>query len=233
MADTDGEPTEHSPLLPRPSTVEESKSNIPAKHPVDPSGGIVPTGIDSYEEDREASRGPDIENGSAEDASPVPYAGLPEMKKQMKYILPAIAIGVFLAAADGTIIISSYGKIGSELDALNMTSWIANAYFLTLTAFQPLYGKLSDIFGRKACIQFSYLAFALGCLLCGLSRTINQLILSRAFAGIGGGGMTTLVSILMSDIVPLRERGTWQGYINIVWASGAASGAPLGGRPHE
>jgi predicted MFS family arabinose efflux permease len=66
-------------------------------------------------------------------------------------------------------------------------------------------------------------------LFCGLSVNINQLILSRAFAGIGGSGMTTVVSILLSDVIPLRERGTWQGYINIVYASGAAAGAPLGG----
>jgi hypothetical protein len=229
MEETRGEPTEHSLLLPRPSTTTESASNLPPKHPVDPSGGIIPTGIDSYENDYEANGVSDVENAEAETAEAAPYGGIPEAEKRMKYIFPAVAIGVFLAAADGTIIISSYGKIGSELDALNMTSWIANAYFLTLTAFQPLYGKLSDIFGRKACLQFAYFVFGLGCLFCGISRNINQLILSRAFAGIGGGGMTTLVSILLSDIVPLRERGTWQGYINIVYASGAASGAPLGG----
>jgi MFS family permease len=102
-------------------------------------------------------------------------------------------------------------------------------YFLTLTSFQPLYGKLSDIFGRKPCLLFAYSIFGLGCLFCGISKNMNQLILSRAFAGIGGGGMTTVVSILLSDAVPLRERGTWQGYINVIYATGAAIGAPLGG----
>lgn len=124
---------------------------------------------------------------------------------------------------------SSYGKIGSELHALNNTSWIATAYFLTLTSFQPLYGKLSDIFGRKACLLFGYLIFGLGCLFCGLAQNMNQLIAARAFAGIGGGGMTTVVSILLSDAVPLRERGKWQGYVNIIYATGAGTGAPLGG----
>nr|OQO28296.1 hypothetical protein B0A51_03915 [Rachicladosporium sp. CCFEE 5018] len=155
--------------------------------------------------------------------------GMPEVRKRMKYIFPALAIGVFLSAADQTIIVSSYGKIGSELHALNLTSWIATAYFLTLTSFQPLYGKLSDIFGRKACILSGYFLFGIGCLLCGLARDINELIGARAFAGIGGGGMTTVVSILLSDVVPLRERGTWQGYVNIIYALGASAGAPLGG----
>lgn len=102
-------------------------------------------------------------------------------------------------------------------------------YFLTLTSFQPLYGKLSDIFGRKSCLLFAYSIFGIGCLACGLARNMNELIAARAFAGIGGGGMTTVVSIMMSDIVTLRERGKWQGYINIVFATGAGTGAPLGG----
>lgn len=77
--------------------------------------------------------------------------------------------------------------------------------------------------------MFAYFVFGLGCLFCGLARNLEELVAARAFAGIGGGGMTTVVSILLSDIIPLRERGTWQGYINIVWASGASMGAPLGG----
>lgn len=147
------------------------------------------------------------------------YEGLPEVRKQLKYIVPAVGIGVFLGSADQTIIVSSYGKIGTELEALNLTSWIATAYFLTLTSFQPLYGKLSDIFGRKSCLLFAYLVFGVGCMACGLARSMEELIAARAFAGIGGGGMMTVVSILLSDIVPLRERGTWQGYINIIYVS--------------
>ena len=115
------------------------------------------------------------------------------------------------------------------MNALNNTSWIATAYFITLTSFQPLYGKMSDIFGRKPALLFGYAVFGLGCLFCGLARDMNELIAARALAGIGGGGMTTVVSIMMSDIVPLRERGTWQGIINIIYASGAGTGAPLGG----
>jgi MFS family permease len=129
-------------------------------------------------------------------------------------------------------VVSSYGAIGNDLKELNRTSWIATAYLLTTTSFQPLYGKLSDIFGRKASLLFAYTVFGVGCLGCGLSRTMGQLIAARAFAGIGGGGMTTVVSILVSDLVPLRSRGTWQGLLNIVFASGAAAGAPLGIKPN-
>lgn len=74
---------------------------------------------------------------------------------------------------------ASYGQIGSDLKALNLTSWIATSYFLTLTSFQPLYGKLSDIFGRKPCLLFAYAIFGIGCLGCGLARDINELIAAR------------------------------------------------------
>ncbi|KAK2819424.1 hypothetical protein FQN49_007860 [Arthroderma sp. PD_2] len=164
-----------------------------------------------------------------DDARVAQFKGMPELQKRLKYIVPAITIGVFLSAADQTIIIASYGQIGSDLKALNLTSWVATSYFLSLTAFQPLYGRLSDIFGRKACLLFGYIIFGTGCTLCGLAQNIHQLIAARVFQGIGGGGLSTVVSIIMSDIVPLRERGVWQGVINIVWSAGSGLGAPLGG----
>lgn len=88
-------------------------------------------------------------------------------------------VQIFMSAADQTIIMASYGQIGSDLKALNLTSWIATSYFLTLTSFQPLYGKLSDIFGRKACLLFGYAVFGIGNLGCGLARNINELIAAR------------------------------------------------------
>lgn len=103
------------------------------------------------------------------------------------------------------------------------------SYFITLTSCQPLYGKLSDIFGRKECLLFAYGVFGLGCLGCGLAQSMVQLCVARGVAGVGGGGMTAVVAILVSDIVPLRDRGLWQGYINIIYAAGTATGAPLGG----
>ncbi|KAF2192263.1 MFS general substrate transporter [Zopfia rhizophila CBS 207.26] len=226
MAPGRSSPTETSPLLPKP----DQQLLQPSSHPIDPGSGIVSEVADPYQDEHEGSENDDgdierqVSNGDASK-----HQGLPEVKKRMKYIFPAIAIGVFLAAADQTLVVSTYGTIGTDLKALNNTSWIATAYFLTLSAFQPVYGKLSDIFGRKQCLLFAYSIFGIGSLFCGLARNISELIAARAFAGVGGGGMTTVVSILLSDVVPLRERGTWQGYINIIYASGSAAGAPLGG----
>ncbi|KAE8339066.1 hypothetical protein BDV24DRAFT_152992 [Aspergillus arachidicola] len=167
--------------------------------------------------------------GQNDDSQEASDKDLIESNPKLSYIFPAISIGVFLSAADQTIIMASYGQIGSDLHALNLTSWIATSYFLTLTSFQPLYGKLSDIFGRKACLLWAYAIFGTGCLFCGLAQNIHQLIAARVFQGIGGGGMTTVVSILLSDIVPLRDRGVWQGIINIIYATGSGIGAPFGG----
>ncbi|KAE9379232.1 MFS multidrug transporter [Stipitochalara longipes BDJ] len=189
------------------------------------------SGIDDGDEADEA--------GDVTEENPL-FQGDEEMRKKLYILFPGkqhISFltrtnldQVFLIAADQTIIVSSYARIGTELNALNNTSWIATAYFLTLTSFQPLYGKLSDIFGRKPCLLFAYSVFGLGCLFCGVARNLQELVAARAFAGIGGGGMTTVIgSILFSDIIPLRERGTWQGYMNIVFATGFALGGPLGG----
>ncbi|KAF2196292.1 MFS general substrate transporter [Delitschia confertaspora ATCC 74209] len=217
--------SETSPLLSKPSVL--------SRHPIDPSSSISPEGADPYVDNDSSSSSAAEDGGDIErqvsNGDISKHQGLPEVKARMKYIFPAIAVGVFLTAADQTLVVSTYSTIGTDLKALNNTSWIATAYFLTLSAFQPLYGKLSDIFGRKSCLLFGYIVFGLGCLFCGLARNMTELILARAFAGIGGGGMNTVVSILMSDVVPLRERGTWQGYVNIIFACGSAAGAPLGG----
>ena len=208
--------SEASPLLKRPGDADASRSQssdevVRESMGKDDQSKTHPNGVGTEQFDGESQN--DGERAQQ-------FEGMPDVKKRLKYILPAVGIGIFLAAADQTIIVSCYGKIGSDLEALNKSSWIATSYFLTLTSFQPLYGKLSDIFGRKEALLFAYTIFGLGCLLCGLARTMDGFIAARAFAGIGGGGMTTVVSILMSDIVPLRERGTWQGIINIIYASG-------------
>jgi multidrug resistance protein len=216
----DGIATERSPLLAR----DDATTITDAANSNTTIDGSNKTGNGTFTPPK-----PDDSNTNADGEPLERNEGIPEVKARMKYIFPAIAIGVFLSAADQTIIVSSSGKIGSELDSLSLVSWIATAYFLTLTSFQPLYGKLSDIFGRKPCLLFGYCVFGIGCLLCGLAQNMGQLIAARAFSGIGGGGMTTVVSILLSDMVPLRERGKWQGYVNIIYATGASTGAPLGG----
>lgn len=175
-------------------------------------------------------------NGSASDVESIQQteenhedAELVQGRKKVKSFLPILGVGIFMAFLDQSIVAAINGEIGSDLHALKNVSWIATAYFLTMTASQPLYGKLSDVFGRKPCLLFAYTMFGVGSLGCGLTKSMGGLIAARAIQGIGGGGMMIIVTVLLSDFIPLRERGTYQGYLNLIGAIGSTSGGPVGG----
>lgn len=104
----------------------------------------------------------------------------------------AIFANVFLSGFDGTITASTYALISSEFHAANTASWLTTSYLITSTAFQPLYGRFSDIFGRRVCFFTSTIMFMLGCVGCGLAKDIIFLNAMRALAGIGGGGLMTM-----------------------------------------
>ena len=108
-------------------------------------------------------------------------------------------------------------------------SWIAVAYLLSNTAFQPLYGRLSDIFGRRPLLIFANVVFLIGTLGCAVAPGLWTLVASRMLAGVGGGGLSILGTVILSDLVPLKKRGTFQGYANVVFSLGTSLGAPVGG----
>ncbi|UZJ51739.1 hypothetical protein CBS101457_001059 [Exobasidium rhododendri] len=170
--------------------------------------------------------------------SPSGLAGVPEVGEEpaeepqrpdLLIIMGSMWIGTALAAIDGTCVASILGTVGSEFKVSSEIQWLGTSYLLTQTAFQPLYGRFSDIFGRKTATLFASFTFGLGCLFCGLSQSFWQLCAARALAGIGGGGLTTMSTIVTSDLVSLKARGTWQGLGNLVYAAGASGGAPLAG----
>lgn len=152
-----------------------------------------------------------------------------KLKRNVQLALPVLSIGVFLAVLDQSVVAAINGDIGSDLHAVRSVSWIATAYFLSMTCSQPLYGKLSDVFGRKPSLLFAYTMFGIGSLGCGLTGSMGGLIAARAIQGIGGGGMVIVVTVLLSDLVPIRDRGTYQGYLNLIGAAGSAGGGPIGG----
>ncbi|OAA45315.1 major facilitator superfamily transporter [Beauveria brongniartii RCEF 3172] len=141
----------------------------------------------------------------------------------------AIMTNVFLYGFDGTITASTYAVISSEFGAANKASWLTTSYLITSAAFQPLYGRVSDIFGRRMCFFISSVAFAIGCLGCGLAPTILTLICMRALAGIGGAGLMTMATIINSDLIPFRKRGMYQAMQNGIVGFGAICGAAFGG----
>lgn len=151
------------------------------------------------------------------------------LSRSSKLILGSLYIHIFLGALDTTIVATLLTVIASDLDALPHMLWVATLYLLSCLAFQPLFGKILDIFGRKRCLLVCNLMFAAGCLVCSTCDSLYVLSVGRFVTGIGGGGFNTLGTIIMSDIVPLRDRGMYQGYGNIAFGLGAASGGVIAG----
>ncbi|KIW63362.1 hypothetical protein PV04_10212 [Phialophora macrospora] len=144
-------------------------------------------------------------------------------------IVPVSLLGVFVANLDGSLIVASSQQIASEFNALSSASWLVTSFVLALCASQPLYGKLSDIFGRRSNLTVSYIFFATGCFLCGIGQRYWHVVAGRAISGVGGAGMTALVSIIIADVVPVREVASWRSYVNVAATTGRALGGPLGG----
>ncbi|KAK9248387.1 major facilitator superfamily domain-containing protein [Lipomyces tetrasporus] len=144
-------------------------------------------------------------------------------------IFLSLYIGVFLAALDGTVVATLLAHISSEFHEFRSVSWIATAYLIAVAACQPLYGKLSDILGRKSLLLFSNATFAIGCIFCGIANNIWFLVFARIIAGIGGAGLTSLSSITLNDLVPLRQRSLLQGIGSVLYNAGASLGGVFGG----
>ncbi|KAK1770043.1 major facilitator superfamily domain-containing protein [Phialemonium atrogriseum] len=143
--------------------------------------------------------------------------------------ISVILVGVLVANIDMTLLLATYPQISSSFGALTHGSWLLTAYMLSMCAAQPLYGKLSGIFGRKAMLIVSYTLYATGSAVCGLGQRMGQVILGRVIAGTGGAGMVCLVSIIITDLVPLRQVAEYRSYMNVIQTFGRSIGAPIGG----
>ncbi|KAF2805302.1 major facilitator superfamily transporter [Mytilinidion resinicola] len=144
-------------------------------------------------------------------------------------IIVVLLIGVFISNADGSLVLATHPLIASEFNDLSASSWLFTSFALAGAATQSLYGKLSDIYGRKALVLVAYGLFAFGLVVVGLGTSMWQVILGRVISGAGGAGMTVLVSILITDLVPLRQVASWRSYVNVVATTGRSIGGPLGG----
>lgn len=143
--------------------------------------------------------------------------------------LGAAYFGVFLAAMDSTIVATISAPISSSFNSFTLLSWLASAYLIANAGFQPISGKLSDIYGRRPCLVLATLIFAAGNLICGLAKDEWVIILGRVVSGIGGGCMNTISTFAASDVIPLRRRGLWQGFGNICFGVGSGIGGVFGG----
>ena len=149
--------------------------------------------------------------------------------RQIMTILSGLVLGMFLAALDQTIVSTAIKTIGNDLHDLTAQAWVTTAFLITSTIAAPLFGKLSDIYGRKRLFMLSIVIFVLGSALCGLSQSMYELAGFRAFQGIGAGGIMPLALAVIGDIIPPRERARYQGYMMAVFASASVLGPVLGG----
>lgn len=140
-----------------------------------------------------------------------------------------MCLGVFISQADTSLVLATYGKISSEFNDLESGSWLLSSYMLAMCISQPLFGKLSDIFGRKKCLQVAYTLFAIGTAGSGLGRSMSQIIVARAVQGAGGAGMVCMVSILLTDLLPFHEVAVYRSYVNVVQTVGRSCGGAIGG----
>jgi EmrB/QacA subfamily drug resistance transporter len=149
--------------------------------------------------------------------------------RQIMTILSGLLIAMFLAALDQTIVSTAIYKIGESLHGLTAQAWVTTAFLITSTITTPLYGKLSDQYGRKPFFMFAIAVFIAGSAVCTLATSMYMLAAFRAFQGIGAGGLISLAMSIVGDIIPPRQRAKYQGYFVATFGTSSVLGPVVGG----
>jgi EmrB/QacA subfamily drug resistance transporter len=144
-------------------------------------------------------------------------------------VVRGVALCILLSALDMTIVVPAVPKMAAQLHGNHHLAWIVTAYLLTGTAATPVFGKLSDIYGRRRLLQPAIVLFVLASLGCAIAQTLPQMLLLRALQGVGGAGLITLAQTAMADVIPPRERGRYQIYMSGMWGIASLGGPILGG----
>jgi EmrB/QacA subfamily drug resistance transporter len=153
----------------------------------------------------------------------------PLTPSEVRTILMSLLLTMFLAALDQTIVATALPTIGRQFGDVSNLSWVITAYLLAATAVAPVFGTLSDIYGRRGMIITALSLFIAGSILCAVAPNMTVLILARGLQGLGGGGIMPIVQTVISDVVSPRERGQYQAYFSGVWMAAGIGGPVLGG----
>lgn len=164
--------------------------------------------------------------GHASDSQPGNVAVDPQRRN---FIFVAVLLGMLMAALDQTIVATALPTIVANLGGAGHQSWVVTSYLLASTIITALVGKFGDLFGRKRVFQAAVVFFVAGSVLCGLSSSMGMLVASRALQGIGGGGLMVTAMALIGEVIPLRERGRYQGAMGAVFGVTTVIGPLLGG----
>lgn len=151
------------------------------------------------------------------------------MDSRKRNITISLMIAMFLGAVEGTIITTAIPSIVKELHGFQLVSWVFSLYLLTSAISTPIYGKLSDLFGRKNILSIGIAIFLFGSFLCGLSQNMYQLIAFRALQGLGAGAIFTVTYTIVGDVFSLSERAKVQGWVSSVWGIASLAGPFVGG----
>lgn len=175
--------------------------------------------------EKEGSNGQDVPQAPQAQDEPRPRRS----KLKIALIMFSLGISVLLVALDITIVTTALPTIAERFHSASGYTWVGSAYLISTSASTPIWGKVSDIFGRKPILLVTNAIFFVGSLLAGVSVNMDMLIAARVIQGIGAGGLITLVNISISDLFAMRERGAYYGVIGGVWALASSLGPVIGG----
>jgi EmrB/QacA subfamily drug resistance transporter len=151
-----------------------------------------------------------------------------EKQNKLGLIVAGLLLGIFIASVDNTIVATAMGTIIADLGGLDKFVWVTSAYMVTEMAGMPIFGKLSDMYGRKRFFVFGLILFLLGSVLCGTAQSIVQLAIYRAVQGIGGGALVPIAFTILFDVFPPEQRGKMSGIFGGVFGLSSIVGPLLG-----
>jgi EmrB/QacA subfamily drug resistance transporter len=169
------------------------------------------------------------ERRDAREAAAAPDSSGAFTHRQIVTVISGLMLGMFLAALDQTVVSTAIRVIADDLQGYSVQAWATTAFLITSTIATPLYGKLSDLYGRRPFYLFAIVVFVLGSALCGIAGSMYELAAYRAVQGIGAGGLMSLALAIIADLVAPRERSRYQGYFMAVFGSSSVLGPVIGG----